>query len=180
MAEPAAPQAGADIQPQEGGQDAAPAGQEPGGGQEPRTFDLEYVQKLRNESASYRTKLSNAEKRLQEIENGQLSEMQKLQKQLEAVTTERDGLLRDARQGRISTAASKLNAKYPDAVARLVPDDADTQEAIDAALKTIRKDYPDLFRPVVPSVDGGAGANGTPQSQDMNAMIRQAAGRGNS
>lgn len=136
-------------------------------GQEPKVYDAEYVGKLRSEAASYRTRLSNAEKRLGEIENGQLSEMQKLQKQLETAQSERDALSRDARLGKIAGAAAKAQAKYPDAVARLVPDDA---EDIDSVMKQLRKDYPDMFR--ASSADGGAGQGQDNKPTDMNSLIR--------
>lgn len=72
MTEEATPEAGAQ-QPQEGEQ------------QEAKTFDAEYVDKLRKESAKYRTEAkANAEaaKRLAEIEESQKSAQQKAEERI--------------------------------------------------------------------------------------------------
>lgn len=135
-------------------------------GQEPQVFDAEYVSKLRTEAASYRTRLANAEKSLKAIEDEKLSSSEKLQKQLDVVMAERDSLAKEARQARVMGAAAKANALYPDAVARLIPDDATD---FDSAVKDIRKSYPAMFR--TSTADGGAG-NGSEQPTNMNQLIR--------
>lgn len=140
-------------------------------GQEPPTFPAEYVKKLRSESASYRTRMSNAEKELNALKEGMLSEAEKLQKQLADIQKERDDLRTQVFQSQVVAVAAKHGAKYPDAVAKLIPVDTDDAEA---AVKALRKEYPDMFRATNP--DGGAGGGSGLPANDMNAAIRSAAG----
>lgn len=61
--------------------------------EQPKVFDAEYVKKLREENAKWRTKAQenvDAAKRLSDIEESQKTEQQKLQDQLEAANGELD------------------------------------------------------------------------------------------
>lgn len=67
--------------------------------QEPKTFDEEYVKKLRDENASWRTKLRESEEKARqydELVEAQKSEEQKRAEELEATKAELDSLKRDA------------------------------------------------------------------------------------
>lgn len=143
------------------------------GGSESKTFDADYVQKVRSEAASWRTKAQQAQKRLDDMERGQMSELEKLKVDNEAITKERDTYREQARAAQVASAAGKAGAIYPDAVARLIPADAEDTEA---ALKEVRKQYPAMFRQG--SADAGAGTNGKPLTNDMNDILRSAARRG--
>jgi hypothetical protein len=137
-------------------------------------FDAEYVQKIRSEAASYRTKYANAQKRLDDLERGQMTELDKLKTDLQARDEELSTLRQKARIADAMNAAAKAGAVYPDAVARLVPSDSDDYDSV---LKEIRKTYPAMFKSNG-SADAGAGTNGKPLSGDMNDILRAAARRG--
>jgi hypothetical protein len=87
--------------------------QEPQAGAEqpqdqPKTFDAEYVAKLRKEAAQYRTEAkanADAAKRLQEIEDANKSELQKATDRLTAIERERD-------QARIDGLRFKVAVKH--------------------------------------------------------------------
>lgn len=69
------------------------------------TFDADYVKKLRDEAARYRTEAkANAEasKRLAELEESQKSEQQKLMERAEAAERERDEVRTEALRLRIA------------------------------------------------------------------------------
>lgn len=68
-----------------------PDGQEPtgnsepnDGGQEPQTFDREYVQTLRGEAAKHRTKVSDLERQLKEFQDRDKTDAEKLAERAEA------------------------------------------------------------------------------------------------
>lgn len=153
---------------------ASQAGVNGNGNGSVQQFDAEYVQKIRSEAASYRTKYANAQKRLDDLERGQMTELDKLKTDLQARDEELSTLRQKARIADAMNAAAKAGAVYPDAVARLVPSDSDDYES---ALKEIRKTYPAMFKSNG-SADAGAGTNGKPPTESFSDMIRQAAGRG--
>ena len=168
----------ADAQGQQQGQQSQADGSQTQaqGDEGARTFDAEYVKQLRAEAASWRTQAQQHKKRLEDIERGQMSDMEKLAKERDELKAERDALNAQVRTAQVVSIAAKSGAVYPDAVARLVPADA---EDVEAALKQIRKDYPAMFRTQNGSADAGAGTqNGRPPLSGMNDLIRQAAGRG--
>lgn len=169
------PQAGAgDETPQAGNTNNPPAGGEQDSA--PRTFDAEYVARLRSEAASYRTKLANAEKELQTRKDAELSGTEKLQKERDELIQERDTLAREVRDSKLIVAASKAQAKYPDLIIAKVPHDAELDDkTLERVFKDLRASYPDAFR--TGTADGGAGGGSTPNGQDMNTLIRSMAGR---
>jgi len=76
--------------------------------QQPKTFDADYVAKLRKEAAQYRTEAkANAEaaRKLQEIEDANKSELQKATDRLAAIERERD-------QARIDGLRFKVAVKH--------------------------------------------------------------------
>jgi hypothetical protein len=70
-------------QPGEAALEATP----PTSGQEPKTYDAEYVGKLRKESADYRTKLRDAEKQLERL--AELEEAERKRQEASLSETER-------------------------------------------------------------------------------------------
>lgn len=73
---------------------------------EPKTFDAEYVDKLRKEAAKYRTEAktnADAAKRLAEIEESQKSEAQKAADKIAALEREASEARSEALRARVST-----------------------------------------------------------------------------
>lgn len=94
--------------------------------EEPKTFDADYVKKLREEAARYRTEAkANAEaaKRLAEIEEAQKSDAEKAAERLRALEEERDAARRDALRFKV---ASKFGIGDEDAELFLTGSDEDT------------------------------------------------------
>jgi hypothetical protein len=163
----AAPQAGGEnSRPQAGGQD--------------ETISLDEARKLRREAASLR-------KRIEEHEASKLSETQKLQRQNQELQTQLAALLSErqerATQAQIAAAAGKAGALYPDTLYRLADsadielDEAGNVRNATALVNKLRQTYPALFRAV--SVDGGAGGSvHANDANEINNLIRRAAGRG--
>jgi hypothetical protein len=119
------------------------------GGQEPKVFDEEYVRALRKEAADARVKLK-------EFEDAQLTASQKLQKERDEALTELGTLREERRLRQFEAIATKEGAKYPDLVALKVPADTKPEDLV-AAIKLVRKDYPELFQ----YVDGDGNKKGT-------------------
>lgn len=86
-------------------QNDAPEQPQEDGEAQPTTFDADYVKKLRDEAAKYRTEAkANAEaaKRLAQFEESQKSEQQKLMERAEAAERERDEIRLEALRLRIA------------------------------------------------------------------------------
>lgn len=101
-----------------------------------------------------------------------LSDMEALQKKYQELADR-------IRESDLMTLAAKAGAMYPDAAAKLVPEDA---EDLEAAVAEIKRQYPALFHPG--SADGGAGQEPEQLRQqkaalgeDMNARLRAQTGR---
>jgi DNA repair exonuclease SbcCD ATPase subunit len=147
---------------------------DPPAGDDPKTFDAAYVKQLRDEAAANRKKAKDAETRLQALENEKLSDGEKRDKRLKELETEVEALRRDKRAIDVERAATKAGARHPEVIARMVDPAA---EDLEKAVTEVKKQYPDLFtRPGAGSADGGSGG-GAPNGQDMNQMLRRAAGR---
>lgn len=88
--------------PVNGTEGAPPEGEQ----QEPKTFDAEYVAKLRSESAKYRTEAkanADAAKRLAEIEESQKSEADKQAERIKALEAEAGSARTEALRLRVAT-----------------------------------------------------------------------------
>lgn len=89
--------------------DAAPSEDQPQEGEaapEPKTFDADYVDKLRKESAKYRTEAkanADAAKRLAQIEESQKSEAEKAADRIKQLETEADEARRDALRFKVAS-----------------------------------------------------------------------------
>lgn len=121
-----------------------------------KTFDAEYVKKLRDEAARYRTEAkanADAAKRLADLEDADKTEQQKLTDQLAQATTERDEAVASA--ARLRVAVSK--GLPADLVDRLRGDTEDElAEDADKLLALVAKDE----RPRPPAPDPRQGGNG--------------------
>ena len=100
----------------------------------PEVFDREYVQKLRQESATYRTKLRQleeaAEQAKKEAERAKMDDLQKLQAELEdarKAASEKDELLRRERDARALTG----RVVDVDAALRLLDEDFRSDDGVD-------------------------------------------------
>jgi hypothetical protein len=75
------------------------------GGQEPATFDAEYVKKLRAQAAQYRTEAkanADAASRLAALEESQKTETQRLLEERDALRAERDQVRSEALRTRVA------------------------------------------------------------------------------
>jgi hypothetical protein len=73
---------------------------------DPKVFDADYVDKLRKESAKYRTEAkanADAAKRLAEIEEAQKTEAEKVADRLRSLEAERDDAKRDALRFKVAS-----------------------------------------------------------------------------
>lgn len=151
-----------------------------GGSDTSESISLEEAKKLRSEAANLRKRLKDNETELAKLKDADLSESQKLQKERDALKAERDQLVKDRRINLAQAAAAKAGAIHPDVVAKLLPEDAlsdDDPKALEAAISKLRKDYQTLFRNPHGSADGGAGNGASGADASMNHLIRRAAGR---
>lgn len=154
-----APQAGED----------APNPQAGDGGNAERTYSETAYRKVQSEAKNLRERL----KQYEEAETQALPELDRLKKERTKLDSELTDLRNEIRTGRITSAAVKAGALYPDAVVRLVPDDADDYEK---AIRDVQKAYPALFPKG--NADGGAGTNGAHNNElDFNSLIRQKMGQ---
>lgn len=141
-------------------------------------FSLEEAKKLRSENAQLRKRAKEAEDAKTTLENAKLSDQEKLVKERDALKAERDSLKSEAQTYKAQQAAQAAGALYPDMVASKIPAEAmaDKRE-LDKVIAQLKAEYPALFNGRG-SADGGAGIGGQMNTQNMNQMIRRAAGRG--
>lgn len=152
------------------------------GGSGDTSLSSEDARKLRSESRSLRQRLKDAEAKLTEREAADLSEQQKLERDLTAASATRDQLEAENRTLRAQSLAAKVGIRADAvdlAVAALdwteISDPTDTKE-IERALKELVKDRPFLSsRP--DGLDGGRGRGQGNGGNDINDMIRAAVRR---
>jgi seryl-tRNA synthetase len=138
---------------------------------------------LQDELVSARTELKQAQKKLEERDNQDLSERERLVKERDELKSKLDSASSSARDLNVQIAAQKLGVRQDalDVVARLVDwdkvsDPADPK-AIERAVRDLLEKHSYLST-VAGGADGGAGGAGSSSRQtDMNQLIRKAAGR---
>lgn len=153
------------------------------GSEQQDTFDREYVEKLRSENAGHRTKLREAEKRAKELETklerAGLDDMGRLKAERDDYAKQVESL-----QGKVREVELKgqLAGKVADPdVAMLVISQSDEYVTEDGnvnldkllADKPYLKTQPDPKPGPAPTTAGGSART----AADMNALIRQKAGR---
>jgi hypothetical protein len=140
-----------------------------GAGQpEPEVFDKSYVEKLRRENASYRTKAqenADAAKRLKEIEDRDLSELQKAQRDREEALARLQEVEREAIRNRVALAKG-LPAEI---AATLNGSNEDELAAHADRLIAWRGNQP----PPTPRPDPGQGARPTSPDQEADIEYQQ-------
>ena len=121
--------------------------------------DAELIEKFRHREKEWKREhdeLEQLRREKQEKADADLSETEKLQKERDAIARERDELKREARLQKITAAAIRSAARYPELFADKVPEDTELDdESLNAVFKGLRKKYPELFKAA--SADGGAG-----------------------
>ncbi len=137
-----------------------------------KTFDQDYVDSLRSESAKYRKRAQEAETQIKEHDQDKMSEIEKAQSIATEATAKVEGLtnLLAAERTRnvVTLEATKMNFQDPgDALNLLDVSDLNydeetkkpTTKSVQGALKTLVKDKPYLVKgkPGPGSADGGAG-----------------------
>ena len=162
-------------QPQEGNPEHA----QDGGGNE-QTLSAEDARKLRSESRALRTRLKEAENRVQEFEKTTLTDTERRERELKDAHDQLEKTRIQVRALRVETAARKLGFIDPDDASALINwdsvDDPENPKHVEKALRDLRERKPHLVlnHNGDASVGRGTGASG---ALDMNQLIRRAAGR---
>lgn len=144
------------------------------------------LRKTRNEAQQLRRRLKELEDEKKQRETADLSESERLKKQIDEYQAKEQQWESERRQQRLErdalTAARRLGAIDPEAVAALVRE-ADVEfgedgsvKGADKAVARLKERHPRLFG-AGGSANGGSGGGGTSDDGDMNARIRRAAGR---
>ena len=160
--------------------------EEEGGAGDGKTFDKAYVEKLRKESADYRTKLRDAEKKLSDREKAEMDDLTRAQTERDefkskAETTEQE-LARVRMSMAISSAAGAANFHDPDDAISLldikeisVDDEGNpNKQSVEAAIKRLSASKPHLVKGQGGgSGDGGARGKGAGNLGDKTAEYQK-------
>lgn len=132
------------------------------------------LKKVRREAAGYRVKLK-------EHEDAKLSETEKATQRIKELEDQVSSLQAKERQAAfqatIARAATKAGAIDPEAIALIAPLPEGDEFDADKLVGQIKQQRPRLFAGAAGSADGGSTGRAA-ASDDMNARIRLAAGRG--
>ena len=130
--------------------------------------------------------LKEANDRLAQLEGKDKSDVERLAAERDRYKAEldaREARLRDlAVTTALTTAATKAGARYPELIVQRVSADAVLDDDLnvknaDKLMTEVKKDYPDLFRVVDGTADGGKGRqDGNTTTSDMNRLLRRNAG----
>ena len=152
----------------------AKAKEEAEGKTDARSFDQPYVDSIRSESAKYRKRAQDAEAKLKEHDQEQMSELEKAQSVATDANAKVEGLENllagERTRNTVTLEATKMNFQDPaDALSLLDVSDLNmdeetkrpTTKSVQGALKTLVKDKPYLLKeaPKPGSADGGAGGS---------------------
>lgn len=160
---------------------AADGGAQDGADDANQSLSPEDARKLRSENRSMRQRLKDAEQKLADLETKDLTEKQRVERDLTAARAELEQSRAAARNAEVKLAAAKLGVRT-DAVDLVVSaidwssvDDAADSKQVERAIRDLVKDRPYLSaRPE--GLDGGKRGNNQGES-DMSSLIRRAAGR---
>jgi oligoendopeptidase F len=136
----------------------------------PRSISIDKYQKVQSEAKNLRERL----RKYEEKDNEGLTPEQRIEKKAKALEDRERELSRREMSAQVAKIARKMNALDEDVIAALIPVDTEADD-LEEAVQKIRKAKPHLFRGAG-KADGGAGGKG-PGSDDMNYLIRHAAGR---
>lgn len=141
----------------------------------PPAIDPGYVRKLQAELRDARREAATHRTKLKTLEDGQISEADKLRRDLTEAQTQAATLAAENRRLALAGVLRDAGARYPDLLVAHVPADADPA-APARWLKDVRAAYPDLFgggdKPRGNGADGAAGGSSQPV-QNMNTLLRQ-------
>lgn len=136
----------------------------------------------RAEHQKVQREAQNLRERLKKAEDASLSDTEKVKKERDELKTAQTELNERVRVLQVQVLASKAGIVDPDVAAKLLDwDDLGenaTDKKIESALKALVKEKPYLAGNAPGGSDGGAGDGTGSESDDMNTMIRQMAGRG--
>lgn len=151
--------------------------------QDDEPISKEKAKKLSSEAKNLRERLKAAEDKLKAADDAKLSEQEKLQERVDALTgtiAKRDA----ATQNLLLLAAidelrPTMGIRSTKAMAKLIERDSLTFDldgmSVDGVadeLKRLKKEEPELF--ISGGTDGGAGGSGRAQAVDMNGTLRKA------
>lgn len=157
--------------------------QDGGGDGSSQSIAPEDARKLRSENRSLRQRLKDVENKLGAREAADLTEQQKLERDLSAERAAREQAETTARALRVQVSATKLGVRADavDLVAGLVDweaiDDPGDAKQIDRAVRELIKERPFLSGRDPEGLGGGNGRQNPAGAGDMNSIIRRAAGR---
>jgi predicted RNase H-like nuclease (RuvC/YqgF family) len=138
--------------------------------------------RLRQEAAKYRTERNDLKKRLEELEGAGKTEVEKLTGKVSEYERTLDSLEDSNRRLRAQVIGAKVgiaSEARADAAALLdwsAISDPNSDEEVESALKKLVKAKPYLSGKSNSGVDAGRGGS-RETSQDMNSLLRSAAGR---
>lgn len=168
---------------QQEGADDQGGSQGSGGGDQQDLIPRSELAKANAEAAKYRRERNELNKRLEALEGQgktQLEQAQEQNKKLETTLSEQQKTNRELRVQILAAKVGVVQEARADA-ARLLDwekvSDPDSEPAIEAALVDLVKEKPFLLGNVAGGADGGAGRGTQGEPVDMNALIRQTAGR---
>jgi hypothetical protein len=130
--------------------------------------DADYTKRLKHEAMTYRKRATAAETRLRELEEANLSELEKAKRRAQELETELTNARQSARVSQIQAFVAGLGANHPEEVAKLADPEIDDPKLAAQALK---ERCPHFFKPPTaiaspPSADAGAGRGAPPKSID--------------
>jgi hypothetical protein len=108
-------------------------------GQAPKVYDEQYVQKLRQEAADYRTKFNNFKKERLEVEQSKVTELEQAGQKIRALAT----------QAEIAMLAAQSGVKNVKALTKMVKDDVQYDDNgaptnLEALVKAALEEVPGL------------------------------------
>jgi hypothetical protein len=140
------------------GSQEEPEGEEDDG-QEPRTYDQDYVTNLRNEAAGYRVRAQAAETRVQELEDARGTADEQLRTENEQLRSDNATLLDRVRRSSFIEAVNLPNARVAwgvleDAGIAVEYDENHRPTNLADVRRSLKREFPHLFGEG--SADGGA------------------------
>lgn len=157
-----------------------PAAPEAKGG-ETRMVPESEAQEARREAKNLRDRLKKSEEEKAALEAEKLSDNEKVVKERDDLKKSNKELATRTQTLRVQVLAGKAGIIDPEAASALLDwkalSDPDDDAEVEAALKQLVKDKPYLAGTVGGGSDGGAGDGSGGETEDMNQLIRQRAGR---
>lgn len=139
------------------------------------------AQEARREAQALRQRTKAAEEELKRLKDAQLSDQEKTAKERDEERSRADAAEKRVRDLQVQVLATKVGIVDPPAASALLDwskiEDPEDDKQVEKALRDLVKEKTYLV-PAGGGSDGGAGNGTGGGTQDMNSMIRQAAGRG--